>query len=348
MQNMDNVPLKPKTKAGKKVYDMVINDDGTDDSGVFAISLVEDPAIESDWIYMSKAKKINLAEVSADKRLLLGPVLIPNKEIPRVDDETGEEYFITFSPETIEKAAHLYLANQHNNDATLEHETPIDGVSTVESWVIKDPKKDKSADYGMNFPAGTWMAMMKVNNDEIWHDFVKTGKVKGFSVEALLGHELVKASKVVKQELGYEHNTGYRQAGPRETTRGYGQAPAHSSSPTPYNSNQPFALEPGFGGPTPGSLYDGLSNYDGIGSQVAMEKMKDLITKEYNGDNHEEILEKIKDLLTQKLTWAEFDTAVSIGSSYSGQFGSGKAPIKSGTYEVDPNQKITNYFYKNK
>ena len=505
MTNMDKVPMIPKTKKGRKVYDMVIDDNGLDNTGVFAISLVEDPAIESDWIYMSKQKQVKLAEVSKDRRLLLGPVLIPNKEIPRVDDETGEEYYITFSPETIEKAAHLYLQNQHNNNATLEHEESIDGVSTVESWVIKDPKKDKSADYGMHYPAGTWMAMMKVNNDEIWNDFVKTGKVKGFSVEAMLGHQLVKASKMIALEdqfdinddeafaaemlakvketilieLGYEHNTGYRQAGPRETTRGYGYAPAHSSSPTPYNSSQPFALEPGYGGPTPGSMYDGLSNYDGIGSQVAMthndypeavknnarkvlerlessksdclsqtarlrtqqlaegapissntlvrmynflnRKAKDVqnakdgdcIKLAYDGWGGKEALawsqNKLKQLKAENLVWGEFrqedmhwddwtnfkvkkpidlasypwdeciadqtekygaeaaekicgyikaqygskeenlETSTSIASSYSGQFGSpNKNPIKSGTYEVGPDQNITNYFYKTK
>ena len=165
------------------------------DSGVFAISLVADPAIESNWIYLSKQHKIELAEVNNEKRLLLGPVLIPNKEIPRIDDETGEEYDIVFDEAVIEKAAQLFLQRQHNNSSTLEHERPIDDISIVESWLVADPKADKSNAYGLSYPKGSWIVMAKVNNDEIWSEYVKTGKVKGFSLEGLFGHNLVEASK---------------------------------------------------------------------------------------------------------------------------------------------------------
>ena len=165
------------------------------DSGVFAISLVADPAIESNWIYLSKQHKIELAEVNNEKRLLLGPVLIPNKEIPRIDDETGEEYDIVFDEAVIEKAAQLFLQRQYNNSSTLEHETPINDISIVESWLVADPKADKSNAYGLSYPKGSWIVMAKVNNDEIWSEYVKTGKVKGFSLEGLFGHNLVEASK---------------------------------------------------------------------------------------------------------------------------------------------------------
>jgi len=165
------------------------------DSGVFAISLVADPAIESNWIYLSKQHKIELAEVNKEKRLLLGPVLIPNKEIPRIDDETGEEYDIVFDEAVIEKAAQLFLQRQHNNSSTLEHERPIDDISIVESWLVADPKADKSNAYGLSYPKGTWLVMAKVNNDEIWSEYIKTGKVKGFSLEGLFGHNLVEASR---------------------------------------------------------------------------------------------------------------------------------------------------------
>ena len=165
------------------------------DSGVFAISLVADPAIESNWIYLSKQHKIELAEVNKEKRLLLGPVLIPNKEIPRIDDETGEEYDIVFDEAVIEKAAQLFLQRQHNNSSTLEHERPIDDISIVESWLVADPKADKSNAYGLSYPKGSWIVMAKVNNDEIWSEYIKTGKVKGFSLEGLFGHNLVEASK---------------------------------------------------------------------------------------------------------------------------------------------------------
>ena len=178
----------------KRVYKMFIDEEDMD-SGVFAISLVADPAIESNWIYLSKQHKIELAEVNKEKRLLLGPVLIPNKEIPRIDDETGEEYDIVFDEAVIEKAAQLFLQRQHNNSSTLEHERPIDDISIVESWLVADPKADKSNAYGLSYPKGTWLVMAKVNNDEIWSEYIKTGKVKGFSLEGLFGHNLVEASR---------------------------------------------------------------------------------------------------------------------------------------------------------
>jgi hypothetical protein len=184
------MPNKPK----RKKYSMFIDEEDMQ-SGVFAISLVADPAIESNWIYLSKHYKIELATASNDKQLLIGPVLIPNKEIPRIDPETGEEYDIVFSEEVIEKAAQLFLQRQHNNDSTLEHDKPLEDISFVESWIVADPKADKTNAYGLSYPKGTWVVMAKVNNGEIWSEYVKTGKVKGFSLEGLFGHNLVEASK---------------------------------------------------------------------------------------------------------------------------------------------------------
>jgi len=117
----------------------VIVDEEDQETGVFAISLVENPAIEENWIYLSKQHKIMLSEANNEKRLLIGPVLIPNKEIPRIDQETGEEYDIVFDEAVIEKAAQLFLQRQHNNDSTLEHGKPIDDISIVESWIIACP-----------------------------------------------------------------------------------------------------------------------------------------------------------------------------------------------------------------
>jgi hypothetical protein len=177
----------------KKTYKMFI-DEEDQESGVFAISLVENPAIESNWVYLSKHYKIELAAANADKQLLIGPVLIPNKEIPRIDQETGEEYNIVFDEAVIEKAAQLFLQRQYNNSSTLEHNAPLSDISFVESWIVADPNADKTNAYGLSYPKGTWVVMAKVNNMDIWDNFVKTGKVAGFSLEGLFGHNLVEAS----------------------------------------------------------------------------------------------------------------------------------------------------------
>ena len=276
----------PRRKPRKKVYEMQI-DEMDNMSGVFAISLVSDPAIEAEWVYMSKQKTTNLAQVAPDKRLLLGPVLIPGKLIPRIDEENGEEYDITFTPETIEKAAHLYMQRQMNNNSTLEHSVDVEDISTVESWIIVDPEKDKSVKYGMSYPKGTWMILQKINNPEIWNDYVKTGKIKGFSIEGMLGHELVKASKIqglsmqeldarddeafaaellvqmkrlIEIELGY-NTTGYDQ---QTQTRGLAVPPPRYGQTSRMTQPAPAGLPPNWGAPSNGDIYGNLSNYDGI------------------------------------------------------------------------------------
>ena len=149
-------------------------------SGIEAISLVESPAIEEDFIAL-KSQEIKLAEVSSDKRILMGALLVPNKPIYRQSEE--EDYYIYFSKKTIEKASQLYLMNGNQNNATLEHQHTLKGLTLVESWLVEDEVHDKSRKYGLNVPVGTWMGAVKVNSDEVWDEYVKTGKVKGFSIE---------------------------------------------------------------------------------------------------------------------------------------------------------------------
>jgi len=149
--------------------------------GIDAISIVEHPAIEEDFITMSKQQKVEFKEVSNEKRVLMGAAMIPDKPIYRLDGD--EEYYVFFTKETIRRASELYLMNGKQNNATLEHEVKLEGLSLVESWIIEDLEKDKSRAYGLNHPVGTWMVSMKVNNDDIWDNYVREGVVKGFSVE---------------------------------------------------------------------------------------------------------------------------------------------------------------------
>jgi hypothetical protein len=78
----------------------------------------------------------------------------------------------------------------NQNKSTLEHQAELHGLSVVESWIIEDEIHDKSRKYDMKLPIGTWMVSMKVNNDEVWNDYVKTGKVKGFSIEGYFTDKL--------------------------------------------------------------------------------------------------------------------------------------------------------------
>ena len=174
-----------------KLYELKVEEDGVDE--VFAISLVEAPAIEMDWIAFDK-EEVMFASVDKDQQMLIGPILIPDKKILRVDGE-GQPYHVFLSRETITKVAQNYLMKKYTDKATLEHDMSIKGVHLVESW-IKEGKLDKSNNYGLSaIPDGAWMGMFKITDPKIWKDYVKTGKVKGFSIEGLFTHNLIHASK---------------------------------------------------------------------------------------------------------------------------------------------------------
>ena len=168
-----------------RIVELILGDDEM--TGIEAISVVENPAIEEDFIAL-KSEEIKLAEVDNEKRILMGALLIPNKPIYRRKGE--EEYYIYFSRETVERASQLYLMNGNQSKATLEHQHTINGLTLVESWLVEDEVHDKSRKYGLNVPVGTWMGAVKVNNEQIWNDFVKTGKVKGFSIEGYFADKM--------------------------------------------------------------------------------------------------------------------------------------------------------------
>ncbi len=169
-----------------KTIELYIDEDN-EFSGIEAISVVENPAIEEDFIALKK-QQVKLAEVDKEKRILMGAALVPNKKIYRTNGE--DEYNIFFSEDTVRKASELFLSRGKQNNSTLEHDVKLSGLSVVESWIIEDKKKDKSRKYGFELPIGTWMVSVKVNNDEVWNDFVKEGKVKGFSIEGFFADKL--------------------------------------------------------------------------------------------------------------------------------------------------------------
>jgi hypothetical protein len=163
----------------KKIIELVIDENDLQ-TGIHAVSVVHSPAIEENFIALSK-HEIELKEVDSEKKILMGAALVPNKQILRADKD-GNGYYIYFSEDTIKKASELFLMRSNQNNATLEHKEKLNGMSVVESWVIDNPEMDKSKEYGFSLPKGTWMISMKVNNEDIWKD-VKAGKVKGFSIE---------------------------------------------------------------------------------------------------------------------------------------------------------------------
>lgn len=153
-----------------------------ENEGIYALSVVEQPAMQSQWVTLSD-HKLELKTIDDERRILMGVALIPNKPIYR-RDRSGE-YNIVFSKNTIEKAAHDFVKKGNVNNSTLEHEIDLgsDAVSVVESWIVEDEVHDKSRKFGFKEPVGSWCVMMKVHSDEVWAK-AKAGEIKGFSIDA--------------------------------------------------------------------------------------------------------------------------------------------------------------------
>ena len=141
----------------------------------------------------------SFAEIDKEKRILMGAALIPNKPIFRMSGDN--EYYIYFSRKTVRQASELFFINGNQNNSTLEHEVPLTGLSVVESWIVEG-EQDKTRHYGLDVPVGTWMVSMKVLNDDIWENYVKTNKVKGFSIEGYFADKLERPKdKTIKDDL---------------------------------------------------------------------------------------------------------------------------------------------------
>jgi hypothetical protein len=180
-----------------KIIELILDED-QEETGVEAISIVESPAIESDFIAL-KDQEIKLAKIDGEKKLLMGALLIPNKPIYRNGDEG--EYYIYFSKDTVQKASQMYLQNGYQHNSTLEHNETLQGLTLVESWIVEDEVQDKTRKYGLNVPVGSWVGSVKVNNNDIWQEYVKTNKVKGFSIEGYFADKMERPKDKIDENL---------------------------------------------------------------------------------------------------------------------------------------------------
>tara|TARA_R110000782_G_scaffold86558_1_gene167774 strand:+ start:146 stop:736 length:591 start_codon:yes stop_codon:yes gene_type:complete len=172
-------------------------DDAREEDGIEAISLVEFPAIEENFVALSK-HKVEFKTVDTEKRIIVGLALVPDKPIYRRSG--NNEYNIIFSKETVRKASELYLKRLKLNNTTLEHDEQMtSGVSVIESWIVEDPLKDKTALYGLNAVKGAWAVVMKIDNEEVWGD-VKSGKYLGLSIEGMFSDRAEEMSKEIEAE----------------------------------------------------------------------------------------------------------------------------------------------------
>ena len=156
------------------------------DSETYAISMVESPAIESDFVALSKEEEKRVFLESEERHMVYGAALIPDKDIYRNNGE--QEFYISFTKESIEKMSQDFMKNYRQNEVTLDHDEMANDITITESWLVEDPYKDKANALGINVPKGSWMIGMKVNQIDVW-DRVKSGELKGFSVESMISLE---------------------------------------------------------------------------------------------------------------------------------------------------------------
>jgi len=128
-----------------------------------------------------------------EQQIVATPIMVPNKLIER-RDEDGEKYYVYFTEDTIKKIAYAFAKSKNADNINLEHDmdSMVDGIYVAESWLINEPKTDKSNVFGYDLPKGTWFGLFKIDNDDFWNDYIKQGKVKGVSVEGYFVNKLTK------------------------------------------------------------------------------------------------------------------------------------------------------------
>lgn len=181
-------------------YKVIVNPDD-EQTGVYAVSLVDQPAIEVDWIALRKVEadiEEYLFTALAEKQLLYGPLLIPNKLILR-RDENGFEYNIVFEEDVIQTIADKYNEMKLGDVFNIQHSDKKVKAYLAENWITAEV--DKSKELGFELPKGTWFGGVKVKDKDFWLNEVKSGKLKGFSVEILAGTKLIDLNKTTTEEV---------------------------------------------------------------------------------------------------------------------------------------------------
>lgn len=183
-----------------EIVELILDEENEDQMvGIEAISIVESGAIESDFISMSD-QEIKLAKVDDEKRIVMGAALIPNKPIFRKRNDTM--FYVYFSEDTVRRSSELFFQNGNQSNATLEHQMKANGLTVVESWIVEDKEKDKSAIYNLDLPVGSWVISMKIEDDELWQQIKEGKKYKGFSIEGFYtSRATIKKSKEDMSEI---------------------------------------------------------------------------------------------------------------------------------------------------
>ena len=179
------------------IIELILDEENEEMVGIEAVSIVENPAIESDFIALAD-QEIKLAKVDDEKRIVMGAALIPNKPIFRKRNDTM--FYVYFSEDTVRRSSELFFQNGNQSNATLEHQMKANGLTVVESWIVEG-EQDKSRIYGLDVPKGTWMISMKIEDEKLWSEIKEGKKYKGFSIEGYFADKASIKKSDAKSEM---------------------------------------------------------------------------------------------------------------------------------------------------
>lgn len=187
------------------VYNCLIDENTEDQSGIYAISFVDVPANEIDFVTLAKQPKLERLNRDSKKQILTGVVLRPDQLIYR-NDPRGE-YYIRFSAEEIEKIAQKMMRTGIAlQNTTHQHQNPLEGNFLTELWIVENPQHDKSQALGFaDLPKGTLMCSYKIADKHYWDTQVMTGNVRGFSLEGFFFQE-ISNNKTIKSITNQKQN----------------------------------------------------------------------------------------------------------------------------------------------
>ena len=168
-------------------------------SDIYAVSLVEEEAVESGFIALSKQKQpMDFKIQNEEKRMLYGVALRADFPIYRRYGE--DEFYLTFDANAIERLVNKFMSNYGQKSFTIDHMEPAEGIVITESWLVKDTENDKSNALGLeNVSEGSWIIGCKINNDEIWQS-IREGRWHGFSIESWIDMEEIEDFKKINKE----------------------------------------------------------------------------------------------------------------------------------------------------
>lgn len=186
--------LKPKLP----IYKIKINSSFEDESGVDYVALVDDPAIERNFIAF--ANQIRFKAADNERRIVTGALMIADLPIYRQSAKMGE-YYVVFDKQTIEQIVQKFFKKGFSNNVNEMHQPQltVDGMYMFESFIVDSSRGILAPKGFTGISEGSWIGSYKVENEDIWQNFIKTGEYKAFSVEGMF--DLEPMGKSIEEEI---------------------------------------------------------------------------------------------------------------------------------------------------